>query len=372
MLMRDERLATLETKFDDATETLTIFRDGKQVARGQLATPLGRQLIEQFIAAYMKSELRGAPKIVHAAGHSFSDVAAKCVHIVNLASVRELERVLGRPGRSAALPRQSLPRGGAALGRVRLARQGAADRPGRLSVFARTSRCEATNVDPATGARDMAIPAHLMRTWGHQDFGIYAKVVSGRTTSLSARRLLCRRTTSASAHQSRGGSSLPGDAASSLSLRDRRTGRRRNSGCSWAAEGSARAGAALAACRFRRLLLALRRRRAVLALAVLVAVPIAILVAIPIAEAAMVAAEGPVMPAAALVAVARLVASVLARRRLGCCVRQRRLKAVVEPLFPVVVAELVADVTGLGRPAHALAIAVGHRRPAAAAARDRP
>jgi uncharacterized protein YcbX len=49
----------------------------------------------------------------------------------------------------------------------------------RLSVFARTQRCEATNVDPATGARDMAIPAHLARTWGHQDFGIYAKVVTG-------------------------------------------------------------------------------------------------------------------------------------------------------------------------------------------------
>ena len=30
-------------------------------------------------------------------GHSFSDVAAKCLHIVNLASVRELERTLGRP-----------------------------------------------------------------------------------------------------------------------------------------------------------------------------------------------------------------------------------------------------------------------------------
>ena len=63
---------------------------------GRLDTPLGRQLIEQFIAAYMKAELRGAPKIVHAPGHSFSDVAAKCVHIVNLASVRELERAMGR------------------------------------------------------------------------------------------------------------------------------------------------------------------------------------------------------------------------------------------------------------------------------------
>ena len=94
------------------------MRDGKQVARGQLSTPLGRQLIEQFFAAYMKTELRGAPKIVHAPGHSFSDVAAKCLHIVNLASVRELERSLGPAGRSAALPRQPLYRRGGALGRV--------------------------------------------------------------------------------------------------------------------------------------------------------------------------------------------------------------------------------------------------------------
>ena len=30
MLMRDERLATLQTQFDDATQTLTIKRDGRQ------------------------------------------------------------------------------------------------------------------------------------------------------------------------------------------------------------------------------------------------------------------------------------------------------------------------------------------------------
>jgi uncharacterized protein YcbX len=39
-----------------------------------------------------------------------------------------------------------------------------------------TERCAATNVDPATGARDMDIPAILGRKWSHTDFGIYAKV----------------------------------------------------------------------------------------------------------------------------------------------------------------------------------------------------
>ncbi len=39
----------------------------------------------------------------------------------------------------------------------------------------RTERCAATNVDPATGARDMDIPAVLARKWGHTDFGVYAR-----------------------------------------------------------------------------------------------------------------------------------------------------------------------------------------------------
>lgn len=48
----------------------------------------------------------------------------------------------------------------------------------RLGVFHRTRRCEATNVDPANGTRDMAIPSTLLRTWGHADFGVYAKVIA--------------------------------------------------------------------------------------------------------------------------------------------------------------------------------------------------
>jgi uncharacterized protein YcbX len=179
MLMRDERLATLQTKFDDATETLTVMRDGKQVARGQLSTPLGRQLIEQFFAAYMKSELRGAPKVVHAQGHSFSDVSAKCLHIVNLASLRELERTVGRPVDPLRFRANVYVDGAEPWAEFGWEGKELGLGPVRLRIFARTTRCEATNVDPGNGARDMAIPAQLMRAWGHQDFGIYGKVIAG-------------------------------------------------------------------------------------------------------------------------------------------------------------------------------------------------
>jgi uncharacterized protein len=179
MLMRDERLATLKSKFDDADQSLTIYRDGKQVARGQLDTRLGRQLIEQFIASYMKGELRGPPKIMHAQGHSFSDVAAKCVHIVNLASVRELDRVVGRTVDPLRFRANLYLDGLEPWAEFGWLDKDIGIGPATLAVFARTQRCEATNVDPATGARDMAIPAHMMRTWSHQDFGIYARIKVG-------------------------------------------------------------------------------------------------------------------------------------------------------------------------------------------------
>jgi len=179
MLMRDERLATLRSRFDDATMTLTIARGGKTVVSGRLDTPLGRQLIEQFIAAYMKAELRGAPKIVHAPGHSFSDMAAKCVHIVNLASVRELERAMGRKLDPLRFRANIYVDGLAPWTEFRWLDHEIGIGAARLRGIARTGRCEATNVDPETGARDMAIPAALMRTWGHEDLGIYATVTAG-------------------------------------------------------------------------------------------------------------------------------------------------------------------------------------------------
>jgi len=46
-------------------------------------------------------------------------------------------------------------------------------------VTKRIVRCAATNVDPETGIRDLAIPATLIRTFDHADCGVYAQVIAG-------------------------------------------------------------------------------------------------------------------------------------------------------------------------------------------------
>jgi uncharacterized protein YcbX len=179
MLMRDERLATLRTTFDEPTGVLTILRNGKQVARGNLTTRIGRQLIEQFMAAYMKDSLRGAPKIVSAPGHSFTDMKAKCVHVVNLASVRDLERIVGRSLDPLRFRPNIVLDGVPAWQELSWLDRTLCIGDVRLDVFHLTVRCDATDVDPETGNRDLSIPAALQRAFGHTHFGVYAKVATG-------------------------------------------------------------------------------------------------------------------------------------------------------------------------------------------------
>lgn len=184
MLMRDERLATLETRFEEETEALTIFRGGKAVVTGRLSSPAGRMVIEQFFAAYMAQSLRGAPKVVSAPGHSFTDSRRKYVHLVNLASVREVERAAARSINPLRFRPNVVVDGAEPWSEFSwVGRDILAGRVG-LRVLKRTERCAATNVDPATGARDMDIPAVLGRKWGHMDFGIYAEVIAPGTLSI--------------------------------------------------------------------------------------------------------------------------------------------------------------------------------------------
>jgi hypothetical protein len=181
MLMRNEKLAALTSAFDAESQVLTLYRDGKQVARGDLSTRLGRQMIEQFFAGYMTGELKGAPRVVAAPGHSFSDVADKCLHLVNLETVRSLSIELGQeldPLRFRAnVYFDRLAPWAEAQWLDRQIRLGEAT----LEVFARTDRCAATDVNPATAARDTSIPPDLMRMYGHNELGVYARVSEGGT-----------------------------------------------------------------------------------------------------------------------------------------------------------------------------------------------
>jgi len=179
MLMRNERLAALETRYHDASHILTVMQNGEIAARGDLSTPQGRAAIEQFFASYCADELRGPPKILHADGHSFSDVAAKVVSIVNLASVSAVENAVGVPVDPLRFRGNVYMSGWPAWHEFGLLGKTIHVGSARLKIMKRIVRCAATDVEPRTGIRDLQIPKSLMQAFGHMDCGVYAEVVTG-------------------------------------------------------------------------------------------------------------------------------------------------------------------------------------------------
>jgi uncharacterized protein YcbX len=179
MLMRNARLAKLKTSFDAPSRTLVIAREGREAARGDLGTPQGRAAIEGFFARFCPDELRAPPQVLHAPGFSFSDVARKVVSIINLASVAALEEQMGAAIDPLRFRGNVHVSGWPAWRELDLVgREIAVGAHARLKVVKRIVRCAATNVDPHTGARDLAIPDALQRAYGHSDCGIYAEVVA--------------------------------------------------------------------------------------------------------------------------------------------------------------------------------------------------
>ena len=76
MLMRDERLATLQSTFEDSTHTLTVLRDGKQVARGSALNgdwppahrAILRRLHEDGAARAAQDRACGGPQLLRRGG----------------------------------------------------------------------------------------------------------------------------------------------------------------------------------------------------------------------------------------------------------------------------------------------------------------
>jgi uncharacterized protein len=178
MLMRNERLARLRSHFDGASHTLVIEVEGREAARGDLRTPAGRAAIERFFATFCADELRGPPRVLHAPGFSFSDVAAKVISIINLASVAAIEGAVGAPVHPLRFRGNVYVRGWPPWREFDLIGQemtiGAT---ARLKIVKRISRCAAIDVDPETAIRDLALPTALMLSFGHADCGVYGEVV---------------------------------------------------------------------------------------------------------------------------------------------------------------------------------------------------
>ena len=192
-LIAHERLAALHARYDENTGILTVHRGGKPVARGAMATPIGRAMLEEFFRAYLKGEVAATPKLIgSASGATFFDHPEPALSLIGLATIADIERFVGRsvdPLRFRANVYLSGVPPWAELDWVgKEISIGAA----RLSVTERIARCAATNVDPTTGIRDMTIPRDLQRVFGHADCGVLAVVTNAGEVAVGDNATLAR------------------------------------------------------------------------------------------------------------------------------------------------------------------------------------
>lgn len=181
MLMRNESLARLRSRYDDASGDLVIHEGSREVLRAATASDDGRAAITRFFEGFMPDELRGEPKLLTAPStYRFTDSRSGFVSIINLASVADLEERLGRPVDPLRFRGNLMVSGLEPWAENELVGRDLDGPNGlRLHVIKRIERCAATNVDPETGARDMQIPKALMQNYGHVDCGIYCRIVAG-------------------------------------------------------------------------------------------------------------------------------------------------------------------------------------------------
>lgn len=180
-LMKNAKIAALSTRYDDATGTLTVERNGAALLRERLDEPDGRARVERFFQDFMGTEARGKIRVLQAPGHSFSDVAKKVVSIINLDSVAALGRALRRAVHPLRFRGNIYVEGLPAWSEAELIDRTLDIGPVRLRVIKPIQRCAATEVDPETAERDIDVPDALYRLTGEDDCGIYAEALTSGT-----------------------------------------------------------------------------------------------------------------------------------------------------------------------------------------------
>lgn len=175
------QVALARTRYDEATSVLTVEANGQRGFEGVLSEAGGRAGFADWLTGFLGDErVRGPLRVVQAADHRFTDHPQGSVSVINLESVRDLERRTGRVIDPLRFRANLYVEGWPAWSELEYP-EGAAVRLGgvKTRLFKPILRCAATHVDPATGERDFDLVGALREQYGHPFCGLYLHVAEG-------------------------------------------------------------------------------------------------------------------------------------------------------------------------------------------------
>jgi uncharacterized protein YcbX len=178
-------VARARTAYDDATGVLTARAAGHPDFSASLAAPAGREAFAAWLTALLGDEVRGDLKVLAGPGqHRFTDHPQGQVSVVNLESLRDFERKVGRPVDPLRFRANLYVEGWPAWAELAWEGREIALGEVRAKVFKPIVRCAATHVNPDTAERDLDLVPALFNAYGHMHLGIYLHVTqAGRVAA---------------------------------------------------------------------------------------------------------------------------------------------------------------------------------------------
>lgn len=179
VLMRQAILARVRTRWDEATNVLTAEVDDQRLDV-RLDEPDDRAAFATFVADCLGDEALGPLRII-AAGpeHRFMDSSKGRVSILNLNSVRDLERRLGQPLDPLRFRANVWVEGWEPWVENGWSDKTLSIGDAVLRGAKPIVRCAAIDVDPTTGIRDLDVVRALFDSYGHVLCGLYVSIETG-------------------------------------------------------------------------------------------------------------------------------------------------------------------------------------------------
>ncbi len=122
-------------------------------------------------------------RIVQVPGQAMTDQDQPLISINSLSSLADLSARIGQDLSIHRFRGNIWVEGWPAMAEHDLVGQELSIGPARLRIEARIDRCRATGANPATGLQDADTMTALEASYGHTDFGVFARVITGGTVA---------------------------------------------------------------------------------------------------------------------------------------------------------------------------------------------
>ncbi len=182
-LLRNAKIARLQTCFNEAARTLSLTPPGGPAFTADPFTQAGQAALSAYLTDYLGTEARTGPggetpQFRYVPAHSFCDHRTQVISLIGLGSLGALEAAAGAPRDKRRFRANIYIEDIAPWAEFSLLGKTIQLGTATAVVQERIDRCGATTVNPDTAERDANPVLELKRAFGHIDLGVFAEVLT--------------------------------------------------------------------------------------------------------------------------------------------------------------------------------------------------